>query len=78
MKFSSGNKRKDKFQLKLSYISCIIYKKINYYNSRHFKEEQVVFKARYFAARKAKEVKATKTNFKSYLVYIKRVGLNSD
>ena len=78
MKFSSGNKRGDKFQLKPGYISCFIYKKINCYNSRYSKEEQAVFKARYFAARKAEGVKATEINFRSYLVYIKGVDLGSD
>ena len=78
MKFSSRNKRGDKFQPILGYIGYIIYKKMNYYNSRYFNEEQAAFKAKYFTTRKAKGVRIIEKTFRSYLAYIKGINLNLD
>ena len=78
MKFSSGNKRGNKFQLMLGYIGYIICKKTDYYSSRYFNKEQAASKARYFVTRKAERVKATEKTFRSYLAYIKGIDPNSD
>ena len=78
MKFSSGNKRGDKFQPMPGYTGCIICKKTDCHSSRHSDEEQAASKAKYFAARKAEGVRATEKTFRSYLAYVEGIDPNSD
>ena len=45
MKFSQGNKRKNKFKLKLGYIRYIIYLALDCYNFYYIKKKKAKFKA---------------------------------
>ena len=69
IKFSQGNKRKDKFKPKPNYIRCIICLMLNCYNSYYTEKKKAKFKARYFTTRKAKGIKLTNKIFKAYLAY---------
>ena len=69
IKFSQSNKRKNKFKPRLGYIRYIICQALNCHNSRYIEEEKVKFKAQYFVARKAKNIKPINKTFKAYLAY---------
>jgi len=70
IKFSQGNKRGDKFKLRLSYIRYIICQALNCHNSHYTKKKKAKFKAQYFATRKVKDIKLINKTFKAYLAYV--------
>ena len=70
IKYSFKNKYSDTFKLKLNYLSCIIYKKLNYYNNYYTEEEKAVNKNKWFIKRKVNDYKPLDKKFRFYLIYI--------